>query len=213
MVEFLYLILAVSIIFLTYTIFQTVGGLIFGSKIEEIGLFFGPKIFNFSIGEINFRVNAIPIGSYVKFTDELSNLHPIRKILIVISGLLSYCVLAVICLGFSEAITQIVSGFSQIFRMLFSPSAVGAVYIGKTLNLVNEKSFLYELGVISSKFLVFNLLPLGTLNGGNLLEYFLELLGFKSEKAFETYKIISLIPALFLVIAIIISFITYFFKN
>jgi len=213
MVEFLCLILAVAVIFPTYLIFQAVGGVIFGGKIEEIGVFQGPKIFKFSIGSVAFRLNGIPTGSYVKFTEAFGDLHPFRKILIALSGLLSYFVLATICIGFSDAIAQTISGYTQIFRLVFSPIDVGTIYVGKILNLVNEKSFMYELGVVAAKFLAVNSLPFGTLAGGSLVLYFLELLGFKSEKFNEKFQILGLFLVLILMIAAVISFIAYFFKG
>lgn len=208
MVEFLYLILALAIIFLTYLIFQAVGGVIFGGKIDEIGIFNGPSIFKIPLGKIVLSVNYFPTGSYVRFTEEFRDLHPIRKILIALSGLVSYFVLTLICLGFSDAIAQTISGYIQIVKLVFSPIAVGAVYIGKTLNLVNEKSFMHELGVVAAKSLAVNSLPFG-----NLVLYFLELLGFKSESFSEKYQILSLFLVLIIMAAVMISFIAYFFKG
>lgn len=201
-----YTILAILTIFAVFLTFQAIGGKLFGAKISEVGVFNSPRIFSFDLGGVTFSLNALPLGCYVKFTDDFQHLHPFKKILIVLSGLLSYVVIALIGLSFAETLHQTISGFGQLFSGLFAPIAVGVKYFEALANVLTTNSFTTGLGILASKFLAFNLIPLGSLSGGSLVIYALQLFGIKSEKFSEKFQLIGLLFLLPFYIAYLIAF-------
>jgi hypothetical protein len=187
-----YIILGILIIYMVFVIFQAIGGKIGGGQIEALGLCLGPSIFQFKVGQIALRLNWLPLGSYVKFSDDFKFLHPVRKIFILFTGLFAYLFPAFVGLGFGEAIHQTLTGFGQIIGGVFSPVAVGVPLIESLANVFKEKSFIAGQGILAAKLLAFNLFPVGTLSGGLLVIYLLELFGFKSEKFTERFQMIGL---------------------
>ena len=206
MIALLLILLAILTIFIAFLIFQSLGGKLVGAEIEEIAIFNGPALFGFEVGGIKFRLNLLPLGSYVKFADSFENLAAVKKILVVLAGFVSYLVVAFIGLGFDEAFSQVWSGFGQILRGVFSPVAVGSNLIGSLANVFSERSFITGTAILASKFLALNLLPVGTLGGGALFLYLLELFGFKSKKFSETFQLIGLFVLLVIILAWLISF-------
>ena len=207
MVGVLYLASAILIVYLVFLPFQAVGGRLFGAKISEIGLFNSPALFRFSLGGIVFKLNALPFGSYVKFTDEFESLSPFKKILILLSGALSYLAIGFVGLGFTETFRQIFSGFSQLFSGLFSPLVIGAAYLEAIIEIMLQNSFLFGLGIIACKMFAFNLFPLGGLISGNLLIYILEIFGVKSEKFVEKFNLLGILFILIFHIAYAAAFV------
>lgn len=207
MVGILYFALAILIVYLVFLLFQAVGGWLCGAKISEIGLFNSPKIFQFNFGGIIYKLNALPFGSYVKFTDEFEFLQPFKKILILLSGAFSYLAIAFVGLGFAETFRQIFGGFSQLFGGLFSPLVIGAAYLEALIEIMLQSSFLYGLGILACKMFAFNLFPLGGLIGGNFLIYVLELFGSKSEKFTEKLNLLGILVILIFHVAYAAAFV------
>jgi hypothetical protein len=210
---YLYILLAALIIFIAFMIFQAVGGKLIGGKIEDLGIFVGPTIFHFKLGEVTVRLNALPLGSYVKFSDDFQLLHPLRKTLAVLAGLVSYLVLAFIGLGFAETFQQVSSGFVQILSGVISPVAVGSRLVEVLANVFQEKSFPVGLGILASKLLAFNLIPVGSLSGGMIVLYLLELFNIKSEKLSERYNLIGLLFVSIVTLVWIFAFVIAFWRN
>jgi hypothetical protein len=75
----LLIILAIFIPMFLFTVVQAIVGKLIGAVIDEIGIFIGPSIFKFNVGNLKISVNYVPTGSYVKFTDDFEKLAPIRK--------------------------------------------------------------------------------------------------------------------------------------
>ncbi len=130
MIDGILVLLAIISIFLVFLIFQSIGGKLVGAKIEEIAVFNGPELIGFNIGGIRFRINYLPLGSYVKFAEGFQDLRVFKRIFVVLAGLASYLVVAIIGLGFEETTRQFAAGFGQIFQGVISPLAVGSNLIG-----------------------------------------------------------------------------------
>lgn len=192
MIGFLYILPAILVILAVYLIFQAIGGILAGAKIEQINFFSGKSIFSFKLGETTFCLNRFPNGSSVKFTDDFQNLHPLKKILATLFGLASYVVIAVVFLGATEAAHQIYTGYGQLFRGAISPFEIGSKLIAALVNLFAEKPFTAGLGVLAAKHFAVNSLPLGLLNGGFIILCLLELAGFKSEKFSLKFNLLGL---------------------
>jgi hypothetical protein len=191
MLSLLYLVIALAIIMLLFVIFQAIGGKIFGGDIEEIGILIGPEIYKFRISKLNFRINLFPTGCYVKFTEELEKLSPIRKLAIVITGLVSYLFVALVCLGFNETAHQIQTSFGQLIAGAFSPLSVAVKYVEALASILVQESFYKGVGILACKNFGFNIMPIGGLAGGNILIYICELLGIKSDSVKEKFQLIS----------------------
>jgi hypothetical protein len=199
MLSFFYVVIALAIIMSLFVVFQAIGGKIFGGDVEEIGIFIGPKIYKFRIGKLNFRVNLFPTGCYVRFTEEFEKLLPIRKLAIVITGLVSYLVVALVCLGFNETVHQILTSFGQLTAGVFSPLSVAVKYVEALANILVQQSFNKGLGILACKHFGFNIIPFGGLAGGSILIYFCEILGVKSDSVKEKFQLCSffiLLPVL-----------------
>lgn len=212
MIGLLYILLAIAVTIIVFLLFQAVGGKLVGARIEEIGFFTSPRIFTFQVRGIKFSLNLIPLGGFVKFTKDFEGAPPLRKILLVIAGLLSYVVIAVIALGVTETVQQTLNGFGQYLWGAISPVSYGAKLIEATAKVFTEKGFLNGLGIVATKFLAGNLLPFGSLAGGQLIIHILELGGFTSEKFRERYVLISLLPLLLLFIGWAIAFSTFVWR-
>lgn len=207
MVGVFYLAVAILIVYLIFLPFQAVGGRLLGAKISDIGLFNSPKVFQFNFGGITFSINALPFGSYIKFTDEFEFLHPFKKILILLSGAVSYLVIAFVGLGFAETFRQIFSGFGQLSSGLLSPLVIGAAYMEGIIEVMLQYSFLFGLGILACKMLAFNLLPFGGLIGGNFVIFVLQLFGIKSEKLNEKFSLLGILIILIFHIAYAAAFV------
>lgn len=213
MIGFFYFVSAIFVILAVYVIFQAIGGVLAGAKIDEISFFSGKPIFSFKFGQTTFRVNRFPNGSSVKFTDDFQNLHPLKKILAALFGLASYVVIAAVGLGATEAAHQIFSGYGQLFRGALSPVQIGSKLIAALLLLFAEKSFGEGLGILAAKFFAFNSLPFGLLNGGFIILCLLELVGYKSEKFSERFQFSGLFIAVLMFLSWTIAFAVFLWET
>ena len=79
----------------------------FGVLVHEFSIGMGPKIFSFGKGETAYSLRALPIGGYVKLEGEneieendnprsFSNLHPLKRIIVLIAGALMNVLLGII---------------------------------------------------------------------------------------------------------------------
>ncbi|MBE7054579.1 MAG: RIP metalloprotease RseP [Ruminococcaceae bacterium] len=91
----------------------------FGVLVHEFAIGMGPKLFSFGKGETKYSLRLLPIGGYVKLEGEndtqendnpraFSNLPPLKRIIILVSGALMNVVLGFIiflCINMSIGIT------------------------------------------------------------------------------------------------------------
>lgn len=213
MTGILYIILAIFLLMFLFTIVQSIVGKLLGAIIDEIGIFLGPSIFKFNVGNLKISLNYIPTGSYVKFTDDFEKLAPIRKLLISISGLLFYLVIAVLCLGLNETFRHTINAYQQVFFGIISPVSVGAKYVEMLAQIMTQQSFLTGIGILTAKMLAISAIPLGTFTGGSVFTYLLELIGFKSQKLNERFGIIGLLFWLIIIIPWIIAILVFALRS
>ena len=80
----------------------------FGVKVEEFGLGYPPRLFGKKIGETVYSINLLPFGAFVKIYGEESRINDPRsfsskpfweKALIVLGGVISFWIVAVIILS------------------------------------------------------------------------------------------------------------------
>lgn len=197
----------------SFQIVQAIGGKLLGAEIEEIGILMGSSLFKFNVGNLKISINCLPFGGYVKFADNFQFLPPLRKLLIVLIGLLPYFVLAVLCIGFLETFQKSATLYKQLILGAWSPIQVGAKYIEALAKIMTDNSFVVGLGILSAKMFAGNLIPLGTLNGGNAVLYLFEIFGFSSEKFSERFNLTGLLICLPFWIAWVFAIVVFCLKS
>jgi membrane-associated protease RseP (regulator of RpoE activity) len=170
-----------------------------GATVEEVSLFFGPELIRIRYRGVSYRIGAIPAGGYVRFKGDraklksaeeillaadmeppgFSDLHPLKRVVIVASGCAAQLVLAALCLGPLAAVHSLGRGFVQLIP--FAPWTPPWVPEGKELanrfvSLFRHGPFRVALGVLAAKLAAANLLPLPPLNGGVII---MQLLGWR----------------------------------
>lgn len=190
---FLYLYLAAFIATQPHLLAFALVGRLLGGKIEEYGIFTGPKLFGFQLGGVTIRVNALPFGGFVKFADGFSDLSAWRKIIIVLSGCAALILIAILIFGASEGWNKVINGFPQMFWLTVAPFSSGKEIFATLFEFARTQTFLACIGLFAAKMAAFNLLPLGLLNGGEALKYLLQSFVNISEKAVERFSLISLL--------------------
>lgn len=140
-----------------------------GAPLTKIGLFFGPTMKEFKLGNVVLAVSYIPYGGYIKCSDDFQKVHPIKQIFIPICGCLVLLILAMGVFGSYEAFQKFVRGWYQVLSGAFSPRVIGANLLVKLYKFAVENSFVMILGLVASKLASMNLLPLPSLNGGYII--------------------------------------------
>lgn len=164
------------VVMVVHTAGLAIAGRVAGASISEVAIFMGPAIVKIKVYGVAFRLNLLPLGSYVKFdTDErvrrqrLDDLHPLIRALIASSGCLALLLFTAVCFGPSVALHHTLSGFSQIITGALRPIAIGTQLLQGLWQFVATQSLLSTLALVASKEAAFNLLPLPSLNGGDII--------------------------------------------
>jgi membrane-associated protease RseP (regulator of RpoE activity) len=182
---------------LAHTLGLYLAGRLAGASVSEVGVFNGPALATKRVGYTALRLNLIPLGGYVKFADAegapslrgrgrlFEELSPLTRVLIASSGCLALLVLAAACLGPASALRHIASGFPQLVRGALHPLAVGAPLVARLVEFVATHPVVSTVGLIASKELAFNLLPVPILNGGDIIMILVQAFRRFTEKARE----------------------------
>jgi predicted membrane protein len=202
---FLYVWGAAIIVNQLYSLSLLITGTIMGGKPHVYGVFFGPKLFQFKIGQVLVRVHAFPFDSYVKFGNEFKILSLWWQTLINASGFCFLVLLAVLIFGIDEGIWKIIRGFSQFISVIFSPFSYGIVIFSSLADYAGKEPFIASIGLLASKYAAFALLPFWAL-GGFISRLILKKLIPTSENATQT---IQLLVSLLVVAVWLASFINY----
>jgi membrane-associated protease RseP (regulator of RpoE activity) len=205
----LILFVAAFVIMQVHVLTMAIIGSILGAKIEDFGISFGPTLFQFKVGAVNLKFNAIPLGGYVKFTDDFERLAVWKRITTALSGCLMLVFIALGLLGFERGLGHFVGGFGQVLWGALMPLSVGKSLVAALADFANHNSFTAYLGLFASKLAALNLLPLGALNGGAILTIALKAVMPTAEKAIENYQLISLIVYLLMGISWLIALISF----
>ena len=167
-------------------------GSILGAKIEDFGISFGPTLFQFKVGSVNLKFNAIPLGGYVKFSDDFERLAWWKRIVTALSGCLMLVLISFALLGFDLGFRHFINGFGQILWGALMPFSAGKSLVAALVDFAHHNSFTAYLGLFASKLAALNLLPLGSLNGGAILTVALKALMPSAEKMIENYQLIAI---------------------
>ncbi len=188
---------------------MAVVGSVLGAKIIDYGITVGPTLFQFKIGRINVKFNAIPLGGYVKFTDDFENLSVWKQIVSALSGCCVLFLIACLSLGVDDGLGKFGRGFSQILSGAVFPFSAGKDLVSALTDFGRHNSFAACLGLFAGKFAALNLLPLGTLNGGAVLIAAFKAVTPNAQNVIDKYQIISLVIYLLIGLGWLIALISY----
>jgi membrane-associated protease RseP (regulator of RpoE activity) len=184
-------------------------GTALGAKIIDYGFSFGPTLFQFKMGQINFKINAIPLGGYVKFTDDFESLASWKQIVTALSGCLALVLVAILLLGFDDGFGKFGRGFSQILWGAFSPLSAGKGLVSALADFGRHQSFAACVGLFASKLAALNLLPIGALNGGAVLIILLKSIMRVAQNLIDQYQFFSLFVYLALGLSWLIALVSF----
>ncbi len=168
--------------------------------IEIFSIGFGPKLWSFRMGQTEYRISALPIAGYVlpkmKDVDDFFQINSRKRIIFALGGPIANIILAVICLGFLNALTTersfynilifpfiqlttITSQFLQALPSLFaSPDklsgVIGIVAMGGQMVAGDFLNILNLAIMLNINLAVLNLLPILPLDGGKIVFCLLE---------------------------------------
>jgi membrane-associated protease RseP (regulator of RpoE activity) len=171
---------------------MALAGWLTSATVEEVGFFIGPVVTRFRFRGVNYRVDVIPLGGWVKFKGDQDkpkiseeilfaadveppgffDLHPLRRIAILASGCAAQVVLAVVCLGPWASVRSLGRGFVQLVPFApWTPAWVpnGGELADRLVALFRHGPLPVALGVLAAKLAASNLLPLPPLNGGMIV--------------------------------------------
>ena len=132
MVNFLYILLALVVLMVLITVHEFghyTAGKIFGFKINEFAIGFGPKIYkrvNKKTGEV-FSIRLLPLGGFCAFEgedednpskDAFNNQKPWKRLIVLVSGVLFNFIFGII----TAVIFLMVNGYAQPCIAGFSPN-------------------------------------------------------------------------------------------
>jgi len=168
--------------------------------IEIFSVGFGPKLWSFRKGQTEYRISALPIAGYVlpkmEDVDDFFQIDSSRRIVFALGGPLVNIILAVICLGFLNALTtgfslynalifpfvqltEITSQFLYALPSLFSSpdklsGVIGIVAIGGQMVAGDFLNILNLAIMLNINLAVLNLLPILPFDGGKIVFCLLE---------------------------------------
>ena len=168
--------------------------------IEIFSVGFGRKLWSFRKGQTEYRISTLPIAGYVlpkvEDPEDFFKIRSSRRIAFALGGPLANIILAVICLGFLNAITMgfsfyavLIFPFVQITKItsqilyalpsLFSSpgnlaGVIGIVAMGGQMIAGDFLNILNLAVMLNINFAVLNLLPILPFDGGKILFCLLE---------------------------------------
>ncbi|MBC8471964.1 MAG: site-2 protease family protein [Planctomycetes bacterium] len=168
--------------------------------IQIFSVGFGPKLWSFRKGQTEYRISALPIAGYVlpkmEDVDDFFQIDSSRRIAFALGGPLANIILAVICLGFLNALTmgfsfyavlifpfvqltKITSQFLYALPSLFSSpdklsGVIGIVAMGGQMVAGDFLNILNLAVMLNINLAILNLLPILPLDGGKILFCLLE---------------------------------------
>jgi hypothetical protein len=180
-----------------------------GLKIEKVSFFYIP-VFKFQTPAFPLEIGILPVGGSVKLSEEFEKNSLPVKWLVTISGSLFVAISVVIVLSFDKAWLAFITGFGQIIYGAISPIAYGATLIQKFFAEDLAASVFTAYGILAAKLVAINLLPLATLNGGQMITALFP--NFHDSKWGGRFSVISLLVMLAIYISWGVALVVYLFR-
>jgi hypothetical protein len=142
---------------------------VLGARPRVVRLFVGPAILRFEVRGIRFELGVFPTGGFVNFNagevDAFAQLHPLSRAAVAAAG---NFVLIAIGFALGAALGSFVRGFEQCVIGAIQPGERGAQMLRSLFSMIAQDP-VYAAGVLAMKVAAFNLLPLPSLNGFQIL--------------------------------------------
>jgi membrane-associated protease RseP (regulator of RpoE activity) len=184
-------------------------GRLAGLRIEKVN-FFLIRIFTIRTPIFPLEIGILPIGGSVKFSDEFEQRSIPVKWLVTLGGPLLVILSALIGLSFDRILPALVSGFEQVIRGAISPVDYGAPLIQRFFAEYVATSLFAAYGILAIKLEAMNLLPIPSLNGGQLLTSLFP--NFNQSAWGERIAQIGLLINLAMLLCWAVAFAVYLFK-
>ena len=198
--SYLIMFMLISFLILIHELGHFIAAKLSNIPVQIFSVGFGPKLWSFRKGQTEYRISALPIAGYVlpemEDVDDFFQISPSRRIAFALGGPLANIILAVICLGFLNAltmgfsfyavlifpfvqITKITSEFLYALPSLFSnpgklSGVIGIVAMGGQIIAGDFLKILNLAVMLNINLAVLNLLPILPLDGGKIVFCFLE---------------------------------------
>ena len=193
--NYLMVFMLISFLILIHELGHLIADKLSNIPIELFSVGFGPKLWSFWKGQTEYRLSALPIAGYVlskmEDPDDFFQFSSSRRIAFALGGPLANIILAVICLGFLNAITmgfsfysvwvfpfvqltKITSQFLYALPSLFSnpgklSGIIGIVAMGGQMVAGDFLNILNLAVMLNINLAVLNLLPILPLDGGKIV--------------------------------------------
>ncbi len=193
--SYLIMFMLISFLILIHELGHLIAAKLSNIPIELFSVGFGPKLWSFRKGQTEYRISALPIAGYVlpkvEDVDDFFQIDSSRRIAFALGGPLANIILAVICLGFLNAltmglsfyavlifpfvqITKITSQFLYALPSLFSnpgklSGVIGIVAMGGQMVAGDFLNILNLAVMLNINLAVLNLLPILPLDGGKIV--------------------------------------------
>lgn len=198
--NYLMVFMLISFLILIHELGHLIAAKLSNIPIELFSVGFGPKLWSFRKGQTEYRLSALPIAGYVlpkiENEDDFFQIDSSRRIAFALGGPLANIILAVICLGFLNALTmgfsfyavlifpfvqliKITSQFLYALPSLFSSpdklsGVIGIVAMGGLMVAGDFLNILNLAVMLNINLAVLNLLPILPLDGGKIVFCLLE---------------------------------------
>ena len=198
--DYLITFMLISFLILIHELGHLIAAKLSHIPIELFSVGFGPKLWSFRLGQTEYRISALPIAGYVlpriKDPDDFFQIRSSKRIAFALGGPLANIILAVICLGFLNALTmgfsfyvvlifpfvqiaKITSQFLYALPSVFSSpdklsGVIGMVAMGGQMIAGDFLNILNLAIMLNINFAVLNLLPILPFDGGKILFCLLE---------------------------------------
>ncbi len=198
--SYLIMFMLISFLILIHELGHFIAAKLSNIPVQIFSVGFGPKLWSFRKGKTEYRISALPIAGYVlpevEDVDDFFQIDPSRRIAFALGGPLANIIMAVICLGFLNAltmglsfynvlifpfvqITKITSEFLYTLPSLFSnpgklSGVIGIVAIGGQIIAGDFLKILNLAVMLNINLTVLNMLPILPFDGGKILFCLLE---------------------------------------
>lgn len=165
----------IIIIFLVIaTIFHlfghTIACLLSGIRINKIQFFYGNEILKLNWKITTVSVGWLPTGGSVSYDiGQFRKANLFTRLFVILLGPLFVLISAAIFIKYDLALTNFLDGFPQIVAGSLSPFQKGHHLVSNYFRLLSNSNYSIAYSILASKIASFNLLPIPSLNGGNVL--------------------------------------------
>lgn len=151
-----------------------VAALLLRVRMEEFVIFFWPWLLKTKIGGVEVKLGALPLGGYVKFSEEsYYALDFFRQLLIQLAGPAVLFVTALLTIGWEATVNRFTDAYVNMLRGAISPLGLGPRLLQQAFEFAARHDLRTVFGHFTTIILAVQLIPLPNWNGGNLILHFL----------------------------------------